>query len=65
MITNNTEVKTMSDNWGRKLKGFLNELIDRLYRFLGPDDSYEYVGDGISQGEVDIKLHLSVKIRRK
>ena|GEM_PF-5572904 len=55
----------MSDNWGRKLKGFLNELIDRLYRFLGPDDSYEYVGDGISQGEVDIKLHLSVKIRRK
>ena len=55
----------MSDDWGKKLKEIANDLIDRLYKFLGPDDEVEYVDDGTRPMVADIEVRLSVKIKRR
>ena len=55
----------MSDNWGDELKKLTNDFIDRLYKFLGPGDEYEYVSDGVPPVKADVEVHLSVKIKRR
>ena len=65
----NLEVAKMADtdNWGEKLKERLNNYIDRLYAFLVTDDDcdYPYTGHVDPKKNMDIELHVSIKVRTR
>jgi len=54
-------------NWGEKIKGFTNNLIDKFYKLIMGDfadidsQDYEYACDRAKS--VDVKMRLTVKIK--
>lgn len=56
----------MQDNstWAETLKAYINDCIDRLYRFFATDDDGDYVGAAPNNGRIDIEIRLSIKARK-
>jgi hypothetical protein len=53
------------NNWAENLKEYVNDCIDRFYRFIAADDDGEYEGIAPDNGKIDIEIHLTIKARKK